>query len=343
VSARVPPTFAPPPEVCPNRTLWKPSCKRRSCSFCGPKWARDWQRVLAINLDAAGVKVATIAITGPGADVLPWACEKNHKHSGTKGCRVQERPLSVWCETLPYAWQLMRQAARVATKRELGYAPPWLMCRVWEPQKRGVPHLHLVVPYGSFAERKAANVFRRHLARLSREYGFGRVQGELQPIEGREAARYLASYLAGRTAKKNSIRDNIADPNLPRSLLWLTPKLTRETLVTMRTVRRARHLWAAWDGICPVPHWASLTEAVRVAIVFRSIYPKRAGPPVFVDEALRWAAAVDASPKVPPDLWRYDDVLGMVPNEDHDRELTRLALVATHDPDWRREDAAVVA
>jgi hypothetical protein len=326
---------------CPNATVWKPSCKRRDCPYCGPKWARDWRRVLAANLDAAGVKVATIAITGPGADVLPWACERNHKHSGVRGCRVQPAPLRMWAEAMPFMWQRLRQAARIATKRELGYAPPWLMCRVWEPQKRGVPHLHLVVPYGSWADRKAANVFRRHLARLAPEYGFGRVQKDLQPIEGREAARYLASYLTGRTAKKNSIRENISDPNLPRSLLWLTPKLTRKTMVTMRTVRRARHVWAAWEGHCPVPKWAGLEEAVRVAVVFRSIYPKRAGPPVYVDEALAWAAAIDAAPNKPlPDLSRWDEGAGQwVPNHDHDRELTRLAFVATHDHEWKREEA----
>ena len=273
-------------ERCPNGTIWKPSCKRRSCLFCGPRWARDWRRVLAVNLEATGGAVATIAITGPGAERLPWDehyCRVvrgrgPHKHSGPRGCRVQERAVREWAETLSYRWRLLRQAARIATKRELGEAPPWVLARVWEPQKRGVPHLHLVVPYETWREKRAADCFRRHIARLAREYDFGGVQGKLAPIEGKEAARYVANYLAGRTAKKSSIRDNISDPNLPRSLLWLTPRLTRETFVTMRTLRRARHVWAWADGRCELPVFATWEEGLRVAVAFRSVYPKRAGP-----------------------------------------------------------------
>jgi hypothetical protein len=337
---------------CPNGTMWKPSCKRRSCPVCGPRWARDWQRVLGANLEALGVEVVTIAITGPGADRLPWDEEhcaqrrlgKHHRHSGGRGCRVQQRALREWCDTLTYRWQLLRHAARLATKRELGYAPPWLVCRVWEPQKRGVPHLHLVLPFGTGFEQQAARVFLKHLKRLAREYDFGHVgrhKGpELQPISGREAARYLANYLAGRTAKKTSIRDNIADPKLPRSLLWLTPKLTRETLVTMRTLRRCRHLWAAWDGICDPPRWSGMVEAVKVAKAFRTIYPKRAGPCVNFDDALAWAQSIErrvvnGMPKL---VWD-DELHEYVPNVERDRELTRLAILATHDHGWREREA----
>jgi hypothetical protein len=259
--------------------------------------------VLGVNLGVLGGPVATIAITGPGKDRLPWDEEhcrahgvgRNHRHSGKRGCRAQQRPVREWCETLSWRWQKLRQAARIATKRELGYAPPWVLARVWEPQRRGVPHLHLVVPYGSFAEKAAANCFQRHLSRLAGAYDFGTVQDKLAPIEGREAARYVANYLAGRSGKKSSIRSNIADPTMPRSLLWLTPKLTRQTLVTMRTLRRARHLWAWADGRCELPAFTSWEEGVRTSVVFRTIYPQRAGPlgEVDVDELLEWARATD--------------------------------------------------
>lgn len=352
---------APSTGRCPKATLWKSSCKSRGCPVCGPRWARDQQRQLALNLEHAGVKVATIAITGPGADVLPWDDEycrsrgrrmPGHKHAGPKGCRCQQRPLREWCETLPWRWKKLREAARMATKRELnGAAPPWVLARVWEPQKRGVPHLHLVVPYGSFEEKRAAGVFRGHLARLAPEYGFGRVQGKLQAIEGSEAARYLANYLAGRTGKKSSIRQNIADPRLPASLVWLTPILSsvsvsermvrlREsrgvhlgTGVTMRTMRRARHLWACFNGVCDqLPRWKNLEEAVTVAIVFRSIYPKRAGPAGDVDEALAFARDVDRSvARRSLQGWKREVWNGSeyVPNEALFQELTELAFVAT--------------
>jgi hypothetical protein len=313
---------------------------------CGPRWARDWQRVLGINLEAAGVDVTTIAITAPGKDRLPWACTKNHKHEGTKGCRCQERPLREWCETLPYRWRLLRQAARLRVKRELGIAPPELYCRVWEPQKRGAPHVHLVVPFGTGRDKVIAWAYLRALRDLAPHYDFGDVQKrrakngrkgpDLQPITGREASRYLANYLTGRTDKKHSIRENISDPRLPRSLLWLTPKLTRETLVTMRTLRRARHLWAAWEKRCDVPRWTSLEEAVRVAIVFRTIYPKRAGPNGDIDGALSWAQSVGPYVDAHAPGLEWDGEALVRPFE-WDRKLARMAFEATRDPQWRRD------
>jgi hypothetical protein len=313
---------------CPSGTMWRPSCKRRGCPVCGPRWARDWQRVLGVNLAAVGVPVATIAITGPGADVLPWdenwcSHRQPHKHAGARGCRVRQERLEEWCYTLTWRWQKLRQAARLATKRELGYAPPWVLARVWEPQKRGVPHLHLVVPFGTPAERRAAKVFRYHLARLAADNGFGNVQKTLNGLDGAQAARYLANYLAGRTGKKGTIRDNIADPRLPRSLLWLTPKLTRRTFVTMRTVRRARHLWAAAAGKCDPPRWRDVVEAVKVTVVFRTIYPKRAGPAGDVAAAIRFAEWMDANvhrPRLGDDLECFGEF---------DRQLARIAFRAT--------------
>jgi hypothetical protein len=160
--------------------------------------------------------------------------------------------------------------------------------RVWEPQKRGAPHLHLVVPFGTPDERASAQRFAEELARLAPEYDFGHVDtgkksgsdGErrLRALTGAEAARYLAHYLTGRSSKKASIRENIADYRLPQSLIWLSPKLTRETFVTMRTLRRARHLWAALDGICDMPRWQDWAEQVKVNAVYARMYLKRAPP-----------------------------------------------------------------
>lgn len=371
---------------CPNATLWKSSCKSRGCPVCGPRWARNQQTALGIGLEWAGVKVATIAITAPGADVLPWDEDhcaprhrgRAHKHSGARGCRCEARPLREWCETLPWRWKKLREAARLATKRQLdeegrGDVVPWVLCRVWEPQKRGAPHNHLVVPFGTPAERRAAEAFRAHLERLAPEYGFGRLQKTLKAIEGREAARYLANYLAGRTGKKSSIRQNIADPRLPKSLVWLTPVVTSVSEsprmvamrdargvglgsgVTMRTLRRARHLWAVFAGLFEDhPCWANLEEAVIAVIAFRRVYPKRAGPPGDEAAALAWARAIDRANGVdhtpdeegrrPRRFGRYlraiydDDRHEYVPNQPFYRDLTAQAFLAT-----RSAEAAVAA
>jgi hypothetical protein len=256
--------------------------------------------VLEHNLAATGGAVCTIAITAPGADVLPWdehycfvvkGCNPaTHRHNGKRGCRCEAQALNVWCETLSWRWTKLREAARLATKRALkerwgeGFAPAWIMARVWEPQRRGAPHLHLVLPFETDRDRLAAWEFLAQLRRLGKGYGFGRIQQrdgkgpDLQPLDAAEAARYLASYLTGRTGKKSSIRENIADSRLPRSLLWLTPRLTRETLVTMRSLRRARHLWASLDGRCDSPVFTTWEDGLRTAVAFRQVYPQRAGP-----------------------------------------------------------------
>lgn len=316
------------PHGCPNATLWRPSCKRRGCAFCGIFWARNWRSVLEQNFGAAGVPVVTIAITAPGAERLPWddhycyetrGKRRPHRHEGPKGCRVMERQAREWSDVCVWNWQKLRQAARLATKRELarkyggdGFVP-WIIARVWEPQKRGVPHLHLVMPFGSDVEQDAAWTFLAHLRRLAPSYNFGAVQHrragaagakrgdrgpDLQPIAAADAARYLSSYLTGRnSSRKASIRENIADPKMPRGLIWLTPKLTRVTKVTMRTLRRARHLAAALDGRCEPPIFGTYVEAITTVVVLRKVRPKRAGPLADgfdVDEALRFAAIVDA-------------------------------------------------
>jgi hypothetical protein len=331
------PAPLPPPPAdgrCPRVSEWRSSCKSRACPVCGPSWARNQRTKIGHNLEHYGGKVATIAITGPGADVLPWDddhCGRrnrgpNHVHSGRRGCRVQQRPLREWCETLGWRWKKLREAAQLATRKAAG-EPVVILERVWEPQKRGVPHLHLVVPYGTPRERAVADAFRDALVELVRPtdskhdqtrmpraqaYGFGRVQPKLKAIEGHLAARYLANYLAGRSGKKSSIRENIADPRLPKSLLWETPILssvsesprmvawrerrgiTLGTGITMRTLRRMRHLSACFKGVCDFyPRWSGLEEAVVVAAVFRETAPTRAGPLGNFAAALDYARTID--------------------------------------------------
>lgn len=277
-------------------------CKRRDCPVCGVRWARDWRRSMEQNLERYGRPVVLISITAPGEDRLPWDTDccshrRRHKHRGPDGCRVQQRPAREWADTVTYRWQKLRQAAAIATERLTG-APPVILERVWEPQKRGVPHLHIVLGYGTPSEIDRAHCFAAQLAERASSYDFGFVDAKkdasapwgrrLRPIAAKEAARYLSAYLTGRSKRKNSIRENIADPIMPRSLIWLTPKLTskeeaitasgRPTFITMRTIRRARHLYAYARGICDPPVWQSMAEAAKVAIVCRVLFgPRRSG------------------------------------------------------------------
>lgn len=245
VTSWTPCTAAGELAACPNPNSFNgANCKRRGCPYCGPRWARQLAVWMKANLHALDRPVVVVAITAPGADVLPWACGKDHVHSGKRGCRVKEDAADVWAEHCRDNWRQLRDAARLRCKRA-GMEPAWLVERVWEPQKRGVPHLHVVLPFGTELEKIAAHRFVGELHELAPEYLFGFVDRKLKPIGAAEAARYLVGYLMGRRRRKSGIRENIADPRMPRSLTWMTPRLTMQTLVTMRRLRTARWFRAA--------------------------------------------------------------------------------------------------
>jgi hypothetical protein len=267
------------------------TCKHRGCPRCGVRWARAWSLVTRENLDAYGGAVAMVTITAPGADLLPWACTRDHKHGGPKGCRVVDDAADTWASRAPANWRRLRDAARAVCAR--ADLKPTLLQRVWEPQKRGVPHLHIVLGLGSDAERAAARLFVDELARLAPEYLFGFVDRRLDEIAADDVAKYLAGYLLGRRPKKASIRENIADARMPRSLLWMTPRLTALTKVTVRRLRQARWVIAAANGVAgvlPALWGADVADVARVCVALERVRVCRAarGP---TDEAELEAAA----------------------------------------------------
>jgi len=302
--------LAPKGTPCPNGNVYHPSCKKRSCRVCGGRWARDAYTVIRFNLEAWGRPVTVIAITPPGQDRLPWdrdRCRRLRLHGhgdvgkceGGKGCRVQERALREWSETLTWRAAKLRKAAYQAVSGMKGGPPRWLE-RTYEPQRRGAAHLHIVIPYGTFAEKRVAQAYVKELKRLAPNYDFGNVDGKLKEWSGRDAAKYLSSYLTGRNSKKgkSTMRANIGDPNLPSSLFWVSPKLSRETLVTMRSLRRARHLWAARrDSTVPLPQWSGPLDAVKGVAAFIRVYERRAGKDASddadIDAALEVAVRIE--------------------------------------------------
>lgn len=228
-------------------------CKRRCCPRCGNPWAQSWAKKIEVDLSAYDGPVAMITITAPGAvdvirddgqvirGVLPYACGRDHDHARS-GCQVDEAAADLWCATLSERWAKLRDAARKRVRR--AGLDPKLLVRTWEPQKRGVPHLHLVVGVAGI-DHVAAKAFALELHALAPSYGFGFVDRRVKPISRREAARYLAGYLTGRTKKKSSIRENVSHPRMPLSLLYVHPDLTRATGCTMRRFRYVRW-FVAW-------------------------------------------------------------------------------------------------
>jgi hypothetical protein len=273
---------------------------------------------MLVNLEAYDGPVVMVSVTPPGVDRLPWDeehCRHPHggRHDGKRGCRVQQRAAREWNETAVHRLSMLRRAASQHVRRHVRDAdgepvPVNLLERVWEPQKRGVAHVHLVFGGRTTEELEAVAEFVTKTKALARDYDFGFVDAkgtkrrddprsrgrrltvrgvELKLIPAGEAARYLSSYLCGRSKYKPSIRENAIAPamvalsgdrlrahRLP--LVWLTPKLTKATLVTMRTLRRARQLYAVFAGRYyddrgnTAPAWFyELRDVLEAALIFR--------------------------------------------------------------------------
>jgi hypothetical protein len=332
------------PASCPHATIWRSSCRKRDCAYCGPRWARDWARSMRINLEHYGGDVVLVTITAPGADRLPWDdehCSHPHggQHGGKRGCRVQQRAAREWSETASWRYQALRRAATAYAKYHAPCAPVMLE-RVWEPQKRGVPHLHLVYGAGSPGELAAVAELVTKLKAIVGDYDFGYVDARgdttkgrrvvvrgqtLKLMRGAEAARYLSAYLTGRSRYKPSIRDNLRDPamvalletnrvspklgrrKLSLPLIYMSTRLTRETRVTMRWLRKARHLYAYLRGFVDEgPEWRDAEEAAITGLVCRRAYQRRGeadDDPPDTDEVIRLAQRVDKRIEDIPTGW----------------------------------------
>lgn len=317
------------------------TCKRRDCTWrgCGPRWIRNWQTSTRINLDVGyGGELLMFTVTPPGADVLPWSgwridsrtgqrrrCGESHHHGPRHGCLVDDDAADGWAAECRENWKGLRDAARKAVKHHGLQTQHLVLERAWEPQKRGVPHLHGVAGY-RHGDRFATRVFLVEIARRAQQYGFGPIThpsprprdlrrldlasleeigwrsdadaGELYDAElarlqvfalaralnldefvrdGAAAAKYLAGYLGGRVRRKGSIRENISHPRMPRSLLWITPRLTRTTLCTMRRLRYAGWYFAVCRGYGNVVPRLYGEIAVEVAKLVTLLERRRIG------------------------------------------------------------------
>jgi hypothetical protein len=288
---------------CP--TAWGSTCKARYCPRCGTPWGRDQRTRLSGNLAAKvleqadyGRTVTMISITPPGADVLPCSAatcgdKGEHEQRGKRGCRIDPEASRRWHESLPYRWSRLRDACRRRLKRA-GLDCPTL-AQVWEMQTRGAAHAHLVVPFATDEEKHAAQLLARALDELGPRWGFGFVDegarneaGDRELVEwkGHDAAFYLAGYLiGGNNGRKPALREAVRNaaaggyfPKLPTTLVWVRPALTRITGLTMRNLRRVRHVLAAAKGLCPAPRWRDQAEYLAIRQLVRRIFGERAPP-----------------------------------------------------------------
>ncbi len=136
---------------------------------------------------------------------------------------------------------------RLYVEHALGRRPV-LLARVWEKQRRGVLHVHPVLGYSTPAERAAADLYFRELARLASAHGFGYLERKRRVMRAKASAAYLSSYFVKGKGRKRSLTESVKDADMPRSIVYVAPWLSQKSGWTMRSLRLKRFLWVHSKG-----------------------------------------------------------------------------------------------
>lgn len=197
-------------------------------------------------------QVRMITVTGQGSEGLPWdedhcAHLGEHRHSGRLGCRVLPAAADAYNAAAPAWWTELHRQARQAAKRAVGCAPS-LLVRVWELQKRGILHLHLVVGYSTLEEKRAADRYVEELSSRAARHGFGFVDRKREVKQPTAAAAYLSSYFVAGRKGKVTLTETVQSERMPRSIVYVAPRLSQLSGLTMRSLRLKRFLWRRLSG-----------------------------------------------------------------------------------------------
>jgi hypothetical protein len=99
-------------------------------------------------------------------------------------------------------------------------------------------------------QRHAVELYAARLSDRAAFYGFGYVERKVKPQQGKGAAAYLSSYLVTGKKGKTTLQETVQHPAMRRSrLLWMTPKLSQLTGVTMRELRFRRFVWVRFGTL----------------------------------------------------------------------------------------------
>lgn len=196
------------------------------------------------------------AVTAPGAGELQWdqrVCSAlgDHQHSGKLGCRVEGHAAREWNESAPERWRRLHRRAYQDTIKRCGAGSVWMVARVWEMQARGVLHVHPVLALVTARQRAGARCYVERLAALAPQYGFGYVERKITPQPAVNAAAYLSSYFVKGRRSKATLWESVRSTAMPRSIVHVSVKLTRETGCTMRVLRLGRFVWVLWKVTLP--------------------------------------------------------------------------------------------
>lgn len=229
-------------------------CRSRSCPGCGQLWLQD-QRIRTIAAaQQLGGAVALVTVTAPGKDVLPW---------DESGGQVEANAARLWNNRAPANWRALHDQARaVARRRHPQWSADWrLLMKAWEYQKRGVLHLHLIVPMGTAAHRAVSTAYVRALAAGAPRHRFGFVDRgklpesgprtsarQLEAVAPGRAALYCCAYIGGDAVGKGGISEVAKRQGVKGQVLYITPSLMKASGVTMRGLRNRRTVLMQWPG-----------------------------------------------------------------------------------------------
>lgn len=197
-----------------------------------------------------------ITVTAPGNGVLP---------ADPRTGVVPRRRAARWNETAPLRWRgLWAVSSQRARRRAKALGIDWrMLARVWEPQRRGLLHVHLVLPFGTAEERECTYIALGGLLARRHEFGFGFVDRgpkvqvapgvwdrRLPVIPVAQAANYVSKYLTHSAGEKGSLLEVARRRMMVGPILHVATPLKRASGVSMRSLRLRRAVLARAGGSC---------------------------------------------------------------------------------------------
>jgi hypothetical protein len=237
-----------------------------------PKWSRDQRRVTAEALREYGGLLLLTDVTLPGTPeqerhrrrvAIPWGADRRGEPKALYRANRRFKRRMRWLKRKAYndARSVLRKAGY-----EFDRLPPVLVGNL-EVQKRGALHAHMALPYTTPLEMTFSRAFIDAMKRWTPLCGLGYVQGwkaaERSKVFGHEKAiGYLTKYLTGKHPPE--FLHTISGP-----VLTVSRSLTKRTGVTMVALRKARRLWSARAGRCPMPDWSPAEFAAVAKVLDR--------------------------------------------------------------------------
>lgn len=231
------------------------ACKARTCPICGALWGMDTRKKLLVNVQAYGGAVSLVTVTAPGRDLLPFR----------EGTHEVERAIARrWNRQARAEWRrIHRKATQKAKRHARRHGFEWgVIARAWAFQRRGVLHLHVIVPMERAIDRICSQIYAEALASMAEAHGFGYVdRGRktragttwsrrlLEVVHQERAARYLAKYVAKHTEVGLELHATALHPDAPGQIVYVSRELVSRTGISMRYLRSRRiafNIAAAW-------------------------------------------------------------------------------------------------